>query len=568
MSTTDTTQTHDLNDAIVVGSTGEVLYEQLSDFRPSRDFIIRQGELAVAPCSKSTIDGLIDELDAQPFSKRKKLGTWNARPVTVPGSAKGPAWIVFCEAEPWANLDETVSKDEVEALLLVHLLFLDEARNAANAWLIEQGLTGTTTDENGTPDDPASFHMILGLTPGHGLIGEGFPTRSSEDAYFRQRGMTEWRLAQAAALRGSSMRNGHGRPVNVALIDTGLLDENPGQGPNRPVSWDAAIDVDDDDWEPYEVDDNGGSVIGPHLGHATFVASIIRLAAPADAATIHVERALTGRRLDRHWTARNRPGAATPSSGNDEPGAERVWFRLAGVVSEESLADQIDQVHHELVGNSDDPRHTLVGPQLGVINLSLGSYSWDDRPPVVLSAAICGVQDCCSTEVVAAAGNYNHDRVFWPAALDNVISVGALACTQEREIFNSNRAWFSNYGHWVDCYAPGQNVVGTYVRGTQLGRAGEKPSRFGGWACWSGTSVAAPFVSGLLAATLPKRKEDDLRGADRLRAWFRSTNPLSYAWLVGVVPNDDDGRGPAHLTRPHRAAKPTRRERPARGRNL
>jgi subtilisin family serine protease len=43
---------------------------------------------------------------------------------------------------------------------------------------------------------------------------------------------------------------------------------------------------------------------------------------------------------------------------------------------------------------------------------------------------------------------------MFPAALPSVVSVGALD--------QSGRADFSNFGGWVDCCAPGVDVVSTF----------------------------------------------------------------------------------------------------------
>jgi subtilisin family serine protease len=133
--------------------------------------------------------------------------------------------------------------------------------------------------------------------------------------------------------------------------------------------------------------------------------------------------------------------------------------------------------------------------QADVVNLSLGCHTYDDRPSPVLAQAIAALGR--RTVVVACAGNAASDRPFWPAALKTVIAVAALD--------GDDRAWFSNYGWWVDACAPGVDIASCFVRfdgpieGSWQRLAGIDPDDFRGYATWSGTSFAAPMVAGVIA---------------------------------------------------------------------
>ena len=95
--------------------------------------------------------------------------------------------------------------------------------------------------------------------------------------------------------------------------------------------------------------------------------------------------------------------------------------------------------------------------------------------------------------LVAAAGNDCTDKEKYPAAYKEVI---AVAATDQ----NDYRAYFSNYGNWVDVAAPGVDILSTIMD--------EKYERY------SGTSMACPHVSGLAALILSKKKG---LGPDKVR---------------------------------------------------
>jgi len=83
--------------------------------------------------------------------------------------------------------------------------------------------------------------------------------------------------------------------------------------------------------------------------------------------------------------------------------------------------------------------------------------------------------------VIAAAGNYGSDDLFYPAAYEQVISVGSFDTS-------FRRSSFSNYGSWVDIYAPGEELV--------------VPDRIDWFAKTDGTSAAAPLFAWVYAFLL------------------------------------------------------------------
>ncbi|WP_022971785.1 S8 family peptidase, partial [Xanthomonas maliensis] len=117
-----------------------------------------------------------------------------------------------------------------------------------------------------------------------------------------------------------------------------------------------------------------------------------------------------------------------------------------------------------------------------VINLSLGGYGSCSS---TLSTAINGAV-ARGTAVVVAAGNSNMDvSTTVPANCPNVIAVAATTSV-------GAKASFSNFGNGVDIAAPGQSILSTLNSGTTVpGNAA--------YAVYSGTSMAAPHVAGVVA---------------------------------------------------------------------
>ncbi|MDH4078067.1 MAG: S8/S53 family peptidase, partial [Acidimicrobiia bacterium] len=258
-------------------------------------------------------------------------------------------------------------------------------------------------------------------------------------------------LARAAtAPAPSTVDSTVGAGMTVLIVDTGLADSE-----YRPAFSGAVPDLHKPDVEIPNTDDDGS--VDSTAGHGTFIAAIIERMAPG--ATIEIKRMLS----------------------------------TFGVGDDATIGEYLDSIAVDDLPN--------------IVNLSFGAYTEDDQPPVVISEAIRGLIDkgdqrrksCPDFQgpyIVASAGNSASCRKSWPAALPEVISVGAICAT--------GPAWFSNFGPWVKACAPGVDIVSKFFYRESPADppppipADADGAQFHGWARWSGTSFSAPIVIGAL----------------------------------------------------------------------
>jgi len=151
-----------------------------------------------------------------------------------------------------------------------------------------------------------------------------------------------------------------------------------------------------------------------------------------------------------------------------------------------------------------------------VINASWGSGTGD--PALASAITYAGTKGAVFVAAAGNAGTDNDASPFYPASfhLANMLTVAAVD-------ESGGLAGFSNYGATsVDVGAPGANVYSTF--------------KSGGYANMSGTSMAAPFVSGvvsLVAGLLPDATAAQL--VEAVRAGVRPLASLAGKTVTGGI---------------------------------
>jgi subtilisin family serine protease len=250
----------------------------------------------------------------------------------------------------------------------------------------------------------------------------------------------QWALPKISAPAAWDITTGSSEAV-VAVIDTGFVLDHDDLNGKFTSGKDIILGTDN----PY-LPDGGGT----RMDHGTAVAGVI-------AATTNNSKGIAG--ID--WGARIMPIRAFDNNGDSN---------TALIVSAVNYARSSGA---------------------NVINMSFGGDGNDPN----LETALNGAYGAGIT-LVAASGNDSRLGISYPAKYSNVIAVGSV---------NSNdvRASTSNYGPELDVVAPGginSQGVSILSTSTQWSETTGYSKNF--YATKSGTSLAAPYVSGLASLLL------------------------------------------------------------------
>lgn len=150
---------------------------------------------------------------------------------------------------------------------------------------------------------------------------------------------------------------------------------------------------------------------------------------------------------------------------------------VVGVAPEASLyaVKVLDRTGSGYVSDVIEGLEWCIDNGMQVVNMSLGTNS-----DIESLHDACDAAQAAGLLLVAAAGN-DGGAVDYPAAYDSVIAVAAVDSTDIRP------SW-SSYGDAIELAGPGMDIYSTW--------------KGGGYETHSGTSMAAPHVSGTLALNL------------------------------------------------------------------
>jgi len=273
---------------------------------------------------------------------------------------------------------------------------------------------------------------------------------------------------------------GPGGHPRILVLDTGLAADAQRPHLLDPPPGAAARITGDPDLPDAQITAGDGRVfppdnyLDPVAGHGTFIAGLIEQLAPG--CTITVEHVISP----------------------------------MGDGKESDIVSRIDAARLE--GSAD------------IISMSFGGQVLEQ--PFAMRGAVAAAR-LAGIVMVASAGNDGVCIPQYPAALDEVIGVGAVGPGGPPE--------WTNYGEWVDACAPGVDLVSAFFADFN----GDFPmmntvdiDHFVQWARWSGTSFSAPVVVAALAREMVMGNVDANEAVQRV---VRAAHLLRLPCLGTVV---------------------------------
>ena len=154
-----------------------------------------------------------------------------------------------------------------------------------------------------------------------------------------------------------------------------------------------------------------------------------------------------------------------------------------------TMSDVVKGVEYAAEQHTESMKAAKKGKKKGfkgsAANMSLGGGKSPTLDLAVNAAVDAGIH------FAVAAGNDNADSCnYSPAAADKAVTVGAST-------FTDDRAYFSNFGKCNDIFAPGLNILSTWIGSKYAVNT------------ISGTSMASPHIAGLLAYMLSLQPAKD-----------------------------------------------------------
>lgn len=150
-----------------------------------------------------------------------------------------------------------------------------------------------------------------------------------------------------------------------------------------------------------------------------------------------------------------------------------------------TMSDVVKGVEYAVLAHNDAKKKGKKGWKGSAANMSLGGGKSTTLDLAVNAAVDAGIH------FAVAAGNDNADSCnYSPAAAAKAVTVGASTLLDER-------AYFSNFGKCNDIFAPGLNILSTWIGSEHATNT------------ISGTSMASPHIAGLLAYYLSLQPSSD-----------------------------------------------------------